>query len=84
MKPPGRREFDGPSHQVLAEIPHFLNKSTDGITSVTIDDMPTFGWVGSFFWLEYILFGWTIIIIISPILVGLPPGIVSLLTIFVA
>ena len=34
---------------LVDEIPHFLNKSIDGITSVTIvDDMPTFGWVCSF------------------------------------
>ena len=34
---------------LVDEIPHFLNQSTDGRSSVTVvGAMPSFGWMGSF------------------------------------
>ena len=54
---PKQLSLGGLTHESLFlvdEIPHFLNKSTDGITSVTIlDDMPTFG-------CALVSFGWII------------------------
>ena len=39
----------GKKNFLVDEIPHFLNKSTDGRSSVTVvGAMPSFGWVGSF------------------------------------
>ena len=70
---------------LVDEIPHFLNKSTDGRSSVTVvGAMPSFGWVGSFLLVGEPHFLVIITIHYLSILVGSPPGIVSLLPAFVA
>ena len=70
---------------MLDETPHFLNNSTDGRSGVTVvGAMPSFGWVGSFLLVGEPHFLVIITIHYLSILVGSPPGIVSLLSPFLS
>ena len=52
----------GKKNFLVDEIPHFLNESTDGRSSVTVvGAMPSFGWVAHFFWLDYPTFCWLLV-----------------------